>query len=175
MDRHKHRIIEQFRLERMSEVSCPTSCSNQGHQWGLIRLLRALSSLVLKTSKDRDHTTSLDYLLPCMIVLVGQKIFFTSSLNFSFQHMPVVSHSLPHTTVMSLAPLPWRPPCKYWKVPVRSPQSLPFHRLSKPHSLTLSSQSLASSLNHFGGLCRTHSSSLVSFLYQVGPKLDILL
>lgn len=97
-----------------------------------------------------DNLSVAMYDCPC-----GEKIFFISSLNLLFQCMPIVSHSLPHTTVMSLALLPCRPPCKYRKAAVRSPQSLSFCRLSKPHSLTLFSQSLVSSPNRFGDLCRT--------------------
>lgn len=51
-----------------------------------------------------------------------------------FQHMPFVSHSLAHATVLSLAPVPWGTLHKDWKAAVRSPQSLPFCRLSKLHS-----------------------------------------
>lgn len=43
---------------------------------------------------EGDHTTSLAYLIPCMIVLVDQKILFTYSLNLSFQHMLNVSLSV---------------------------------------------------------------------------------
>lgn len=86
----------------MSEISCPTFCSNQGHQWALISLLRELSSLVFKTFKNRDHTTSLGYLSACMIVLVSQNILLASSLNLCFN-------------ICCLSPILWHMPlCWVW-------------------------------------------------------------
>ena len=44
------RMIAKFRLEGTLQVSSPTSCSRQGQRCGQTRLLRTLSSWVLKTS-----------------------------------------------------------------------------------------------------------------------------
>lgn len=47
-------------------------------------LLRALSSEILKTSKNRDSTTSLGNLLYCLTVFMGKKFLVTLSLKVSF-------------------------------------------------------------------------------------------
>ena len=54
-------------------------------------LLRALSTSVLKISKDGDCTTLLSNLFQCLSVLVVKKIFPLASLSLSFQLMLAVS------------------------------------------------------------------------------------
>lgn len=106
---------------------------------------------IIQSGLYRDHTASLGYLSPCMIVLVGQSIFLISSLNLCF-NICLLSLILWH--MLSLAPVPWGTLCKDWKAAVRSHHSLPFCRLSKPHSPP-SAQSSASSPSHFSGFCST--------------------
>lgn len=118
----------------MSEISCPTFCSNQGHHWILICLLRELSGLVFKTFKNRHHTTSLGYLSPCMIVLVGQNILLASSLNLCFNIclLSLILWHMPVCWVWLLLPVLF---VRTGRLMLGPPKSLPFCRLSKPHSL----------------------------------------
>lgn len=52
------------------KVSSSTFCSKQSQLQGQRRLLRALSSLVLKTSKNEDYTTSFGKLFQCFFHIV---------------------------------------------------------------------------------------------------------
>lgn len=99
-DRHIHttvcRTVWKFRLERMLEVSCSRFCSNHGLQKSQIWLLRVLSILVLKIPKDKDHTTSLGNLLPCITVFAAEKILLVSALNISCSNTCLLSLILCH-------------------------------------------------------------------------------
>lgn len=76
------------------EVSSPTSCAKQRQLWGQTRLLRAWSSQVLKTSKDRAGTGSLGNLLHSQHKL---KSFCLYSVWTSLLWLvPVVSYPVTH-------------------------------------------------------------------------------
>lgn len=81
--------------EDPGRLSSPIFYSKQGQNWFWVRLLRASSSQILKTSKDRDFITSLAILIQCLGITIV--IFFLSiQLKlFLFQFMIMVSHSGP--------------------------------------------------------------------------------
>lgn len=59
-----------------------------------MRLLGALSSQILKISKNEDSTASLGNLLYCLTVLMGKRFLITPSLKLFFINlMPVASHA----------------------------------------------------------------------------------
>jgi len=51
-----------------------------------------MSSLLLETSKDGDHTASLGNLLHCLTVLMVRKSFQISNLSLSLSRFTVVTH-----------------------------------------------------------------------------------
>lgn len=64
--------------ERDFNRSLVQPCSKQGQTRGQTRLLRALFSQVLKTSKDGACTASLGNLLYYLTVLIEENVFFVS-------------------------------------------------------------------------------------------------
>lgn len=60
------------------QISSPTTCTNQGQLWDQTRLLRALSSRVLETSKERVYTVSVSNTFQCLTVLVGNTLVCAS-------------------------------------------------------------------------------------------------
>lgn len=97
------------------EVSSPTSCSQQGHFWGqtlLRRLLRVLSSRVLKTSKIGDCTASLGRLLHCWAAVKQKKLSLIASLNISFPNLCSLSLQ-PAWVSLNHSPCHWL----YWQPP----------------------------------------------------------
>lgn len=108
-------------------------------------LLRVLSSQILKTSKNRDSTTSLGNLLYCLTILMGKTFLMTLSLKLSF---------------ISLSPLPLIVPpsakTRAWLCLLLSSPQAPgatvtstcthlFPRLNKPWFHSFSSQKKCSS------------------------------
>lgn len=72
-----HRFIGKSGWKGPQKGSSPNFCSKQGQP-------RSLSSLVLKTSRNRDCTTSVSNLLHCLTVLMGDKVLLISTLNLSY-------------------------------------------------------------------------------------------
>lgn len=71
------------------------------HRVSILRLLRALSPQVLKTSKDGNCAVSLN--TPAVLQECPQEmLLFISSLNLQFQFMAIVSHSSAIWKVSSL-------------------------------------------------------------------------
>lgn len=64
----------------LQEVFIPTFCSKHKQLWGHTRLLRTLSSCILKTSKYKDGTSCLGNLLHYTIVITENKFFLIPSL-----------------------------------------------------------------------------------------------
>jgi len=73
------------------EVCGPPSCSEQGQLWGQTRLFRALSSRVLKTSKDGDCTASLATCSITCLCSRGKVIPYIQSKPLFFQVTRIVS------------------------------------------------------------------------------------
>lgn len=69
--------------------------------------LRALSSLLLKTSKDGECTVSLGSYFHCSTVFTVEKFPFIQSEPLLFEFMPIVSQSptIHHLTEQVLQPL----------------------------------------------------------------------
>lgn len=90
----------------MLEGPSPTSCSKKGQWQDKTKLLRALSSLVLKTSKDDvDCTTSLGNVLQWMTALTVKKDFLIRGLYLSYLNWCSLFPILPPcTTPKILAP-----------------------------------------------------------------------
>lgn len=88
---------------RTSGALQPKPLLKQGHLWCWTKLLRALWSHVLKSSRDVDCTTSLSNLF--------WWVFLIFSLNFScFNLCPLPLLLLPCFNVKSLAPSSWQLP-----------------------------------------------------------------
>ena len=111
-------------------------CRGQGHL-SPIRLLKALSSLTLNTSKDWTSTTSPDNLFQCLTTLIIKNFFLMSRLNlpsFSLKPLPLVLslQALVKCLVMQCLEIPF----KYWKVARKSLRSSLLwteqHQLSQP-------------------------------------------
>lgn len=84
----------------IQDVSSPTSCSKQGQLRDQDRLLRDLTSWVLKNSKAGGCKTSMTNVLP--IVPMGKKAFpYSQSVTLLFQFMPVSSCN-PHFLLLVL-------------------------------------------------------------------------
>lgn len=83
-----YRLFGNFGWKGPWEISSPTPCSKQDRLWGQNRLLRTLSSLVFKSSKDADCIVG--NLFYCLTVLMVKT--FISSLNLFFQLVRIVSH-----------------------------------------------------------------------------------
>lgn len=124
---------------------------------GLTRLLRALYSWVLKTSKNRDCVTSLGNPLHCRAVLMVKMIFLIANLNFCFRlvlavpHAPTMYCCEEPRAVSSILPIGTGGCCLV-------PCSCLLPRLSNPSSLSLFLQDKCSSPNYLGGLHWTCSS-----------------
>lgn len=88
------KMIAKFRLEGTLQVPSPTSCSMQGQRWGQTRLLRTLSSWVLKTSEDRGRAACSAAGLSSRGTVICRIQSCIPSQPFLFQFMPVVT-SLP--------------------------------------------------------------------------------
>jgi len=72
-----------------------------------MRLLSALSSEILKTSKNGDSTTSLGNQLYYLTVLMGKKFLITLDLKLSFVSLcPLPLILLPSTTIKSQVLVP---------------------------------------------------------------------
>lgn len=108
-------------------------------------LLRALSSQILKTSKNRDSTTSLGNLLYCLTVLMGKKFLMTLSLKLSFIGLSLLPLIIPLSAKIRawlclLSNSPQTPGSS-----VRSSCTHLFPLLNKPWFLSFSSQKKCSS------------------------------
>lgn len=68
------------------------------------QFLRALSSLVLKASKDGDCKTPLESSFCCLTVLIVTKFLITTSQSVSISLVPVVSPPAVHHCEVGLAP-----------------------------------------------------------------------
>jgi len=125
---------------RVHLVQPPRDTANE------IRVLRALSNLVLNVSRDGASTTSLGNPFQCFTTLIVKNFFLLSSPNlpcFSLKPSPLVLSLL--SLLKRLSPSFPSAPFKHWKAAIRSPRSLLFSRLNKPNSLSLSSQERCSS------------------------------
>ena len=131
----QHRAAESFRWEGPSGGHWSNLPSKQDQ----IRLLRTVSTWVLKTSKDGDHTTFLGNLL------LGFSFFLyiqSDPLFFSLRRLPLVRYHalLWRSQLHCLDNLPIG--SDRWLI--RSPRNHFFCRLNKPWSLSLSLQGKSS-------------------------------
>lgn len=72
-----------------------TDCSKQGHLRRQMTLFGVLPSLVLRSSEDRDCTTSLGDLFHCLIMLKVIKLSFIASVVGAYLYLLKTNIILP--------------------------------------------------------------------------------